>query len=332
MTTLAREIVGVFGAQFYRNKPIKSNGEMFLDLHAHLPRTCRTADNHLEDLERRVDGYAVSSYGHWADRFTADYESYISFLKNMAFSYDVVDKGILAVATNKRTGKQMVILKGQEIDRTRQLVDITGLGITERLFNEGDVNHPESFPDARYVAERIMKQGGLAFLEHFCAVDTSLSQEITGFRKKLPWVVEDYSDERKKQELFGIFQCVDAVEVFNGVCTLYMIAQNVHSDKLVREYERKTGKSVVTLAGSDTHCNPLNVGTSGVIIPKLDLTLDGPEIIQQLKDNLKKARLVKGYPTITSFAVQMIPSIRDESSGLADIARLADRIHEAIRL
>jgi hypothetical protein len=293
---------------------------MYLDLHVHLPQLLLEVDlnRHLDCLTSNVDGLAILNYGHEADRETETFDQYIYALETCTRKYQLTKKGVVAILLNMDTGKKTLLIRGQEIDRTRQRVDISGVGISGYVMNDYPHNNPDSFPNALEVIEQIRKQGGISFLEHFCVRDISILPEHekrlfakTWFGKKAGWQLEKpdtpYGRFKLEKQIYPILDEVDAVEVFNGiVCLPPWRSQNNLSEEVLDEYEAKTGKQIPRLAGSDTHRDTKNIGTTGIYIPKPDLDLEGPEIIEQLRDSLPFVRMVKGYCSLPSFVRQII--------------------------
>lgn len=311
----------------------KKGGHNYLDLHVHLSepgRDSRALGDLFSTIEEKVDGFAVVSYGPWIK--SAKFEDYSDCLYLYSpDKYVFESKEVVGVLTNKENERKILLFKAQEMDRTLQRVDITGIGIRDYTYYDINPNNPKTFPDARAVIEKIHSLGGIAILEHFCARETAIMDKAkSGFG--LPWIVETYEDKNLREQLYELFQMVDAVEVFNGLCTLYMIKQNVYSKRIVEEFEREKGKKLVKVAGSDTHFDQLNIGSSGVFVEPLDLKLEGKELIEQLRNNLKNAILLEGYPTFTSFAVQMSQKIRGSNGVFASAIKSLNKLHDRFRL
>lgn len=286
-----------------KTKP-KRDGFQFFDLHVHLyAPTPVEVPKFLKILTKQVDGTTLANYAGHAPGGIKTYEQITEALKAYCpKNYSIDVQQLVTKINNLETEEQSILFRSEEFDRTSQNLDIMLVGIEKDAPIDRDIVY-----DARKIAEKGRENGAFTYLEHFCAKPAKI----------LPWKVVNYDKLEDKKDLFDIFYAVDAVETFNGQCVLWMPPQNPLSEELVKEYEDLYERRVITLAGSDTHSGLSAVGTAGVLIPKLDFKLEGKELIQQLKDNLKLGPVShkKKYNGVPSFIRQRL-KLRSERKKL----------------
>lgn len=298
LKTSVRSLIEIFKANVIDSLAKKSKpqreGYHFLDLHVHLPLPEREEVPYfLETLTSLVDGTTFADYG----RVQSGIETYDNIVRALQAHapdrFSVKNKGLVTVIKDLLTENQTIVFRSEEIDGTNQGLDITIVGIKDWIPNP----YQKFNYDAREIADRGRSQGAFTYLEHFCALES---------KGILPWVVEEYKDQEKRKQLFEVFDHVDAVEIFNGFCMLWMPPQNPLSLELVEEYNNLKETKKPVLAGSDVHLGLDSVGTAGILIPSLDSKLTDREIIKQLKDNIKKGPIYhkKDYNGLLSFISQ----------------------------
>lgn len=296
--TSVRSLMEIFRANVLdilikNDKPTKERYQFF-DLHVHLPLPkIEEVPEFLKRLTTQVDGATLADYGRVQSGIET-YDNIVGILEEYTpKNFSVNNKGLVTVIKELETEKESILFRSEEIDGTNQGLDITIVGIKDWIPNP----YKKFNYDAREIADRGRAQGALTYLEHFCALES---------KGILPWIVEEYKNQEKRKELFEVFDHVDAVEIFNGFCMIWMPPQNILSLELVDEYNALRGTKKPVLAGSDVHLGLKSVGTAGILIPSLDSKLTDREIIEQLKDNIKNRPIYhkKDYNGLNSFISQ----------------------------
>ena len=280
-------------SDFIPNNRLTREGYQFFDLHVHLPLPKEhEVHDFLTRLTSQVDGVTLAHYG----RLQSGIETYDNIVQALKAAkpkdFSIKDKGLVTVVKDLETEKETLLFRSEEIDGTVQGLDIMLVGIKDFIPNP----YQQFNYDARKIADLGRAQGAFTYLEHFCAVESKI----------LPFVLEKYNNKEKRKMLFDVMDYVDAIEVFNGHCVLWLPPQNVHSWELAREYNKSRGINKPFLYGSDVHLGLNAVGTAGILIPALDSRLKDYEIIQQLSENIKKGIVdcKKDYNGLFSFIIQ----------------------------
>ena len=306
---------------FFRSRKYKVQDRSFLDLHVHLrvPGNEEEAKRFLDMLTKRVDGIALSYFGR-KESGIASYDDFIDALRKfLPRNYFIFDRGLGALVRNENTEQETVIFKAQEFDRTKQGLDVMGVGVREYIPNP-NVMRPDSF-DACEIADKFRRQGAFTYIEHFCAdeITTIPEEKRKSWHKglsRLGWCWRTYNKKGDRKELIRVFDSVDAVEIFNGFTMLWMAVQNAISYGVIEEYLKRGNKAVI--AGSDTHLDIDAVGCAGIYFPTLDLSLDGVQILEQVKDYISKKRieLKTGYCGLGSFlrSLKLLEEEREKSN------------------
>ncbi len=291
--SLAEWIHANIFSDFIPNDRPTREGYQFFDLHVHLPLPKEhEVPYFLNRLTTQVDGVTLAHYG----RVQSGIETYDNIVQALKAAkpkdFSIKDKGLVTIVKDLETEEETFLFRSEEIDGTIQGLDIMLVGIKDLIPNP----YKQFNYDARKIADLGREQGAFTYLEHFCALESKI----------LPYVVERYKGAEKKRMLFEVMDHVDAVEVFNGHCVLWMPPQNVFSSELANEYNGSRSVKKPTLSGSDVHLGLRAVGTAGILIPALDSKLKDYEIIQQLSDNIQKGPVYhkKDYNGIFSFVMQ----------------------------
>lgn len=297
LKTIGRSLVELVHANvlsdFIPNNRLTREGYQFFDLHVHLPLPKEhEVPDFLTRLTSQVDGATLAHYG----RVQSGIETYDNIIQALKAAkprdFSIKDKGLVTIVKDLETEKETFLFRSEEIDGTIQGLDIMLIGIKDFIPNP----YQQFNYDARKIADIGRVQGAFTYLEHFCAVESKI----------LPFVLERYKCKEKRRMLFEVIDHVDAVEVFNGHCVLWLPPQNVYSLELAKEYNKSRGINKPFLYGSDVHLGLNAVGTAGILIPALDSRLKDYEIIQQLSDNIKKGIVdcKNDYNGLVSFIIQ----------------------------
>ena len=271
----------------YRGAKPKKEGHQFLDLNVHLTLpTPEEVPMYLEELSSRADGVAIAHYGRVQSGIES-YDNIIKILQEYAPDrFSIKNKGLVAVLKDHLKGNRTILFRSEEVDETQQNLDIMLIGYTDLIPNTAHLTG--EYHDARKVAELGRKQGAFTYLQHFCVKPSyTIAQEKKNFlQKHLPWVIDTWKENR--EELFDIMDSVDAVETHNGMTVLYVAPQNAISQELMREYHKKRDPNKPVISCSNAITSLKAIGTAGILIPSLDASLSGREIIEQLRDNITK--------------------------------------------
>ena len=219
--------------------------------------------------------------------------------------FSVENKGLVTVVKDHLKEKQTIIFRSEEIDETQQNLDIMLIGVRDFIENPGSFTN--ECHDIRRIAELGRKQKAFTYLQHFCIKPTyTIAREKTFLERRFSVILDSYQDGKK--ELFEIMDSVDAVETFNGTMMLWLAPQNYFSQEIMKEYNASRGINKPEISCGNTRTGLRAIGSAGILIPKLDSSLTGEELVEQLKDNIQEGPVIhhRHYHGIISFGQQII--------------------------